>query len=269
MMQILKQQTDLDRFWEKLAATQSALLLLDFDGTLAPFVTERDQASLYPGVRNELLSLMQQDAAQIQIVSGRDCEDLRERLGLEHSPELWGCHGWQRCFRDGRLQVSPLPETARSALQAALELAEAAGSSNRLERKPFSLALHWRGISQQEQRRLQHQVVEPWEKLVADGRLLLLPFDGGVELRCPGVTKGTAVQHMLQELPKGSVIAYLGDDLTDEDAFVALGGDGLKVLVRTDLRATAADLWLRPPEELLWFLRRWQDVREEGMGHDD
>jgi trehalose-phosphatase len=265
MMQILKPQCDSNRFWERLATAKNALLMLDFDGTLAPFVPDRDQAGLYPGVRNELLSLILQDPRQVQIVSGRDLDDLQQRLGLERPPELWGCHGWQRRFRDGRRQLFHLPEAAKRALQLAAALAEAAGCSERLERKPFSLAVHWRGVSEQERLLLQTRVVDPWQQSAAAGGLQLTPFDGGVELRCPGVTKGTAVQRMLQELPKNSVIAYLGDDLTDEDAFAALGEAGLRVLVRPELRATAADLWVRPPDELLDFLRQWRQAREEGM----
>ena len=46
-------------------------------------------------------------------------------------------------------------------------------------------------------------------------------------------------------------IAYLGDDLTDEDAFHVLRGHGLTVLVKTDYRETIADAWIRPPQELM------------------
>jgi len=54
------------------------------------------------------------------------------------------------------------------------------------------------------------------------------------------------------------VAAYLGDDLTDEDAFKQLGQRGLKVLVRKVLRDTLADIWLEPPDELIWFLKKWE-----------
>ena len=268
MMQLLKQQVDLNGFWQQLAAAKHALLLLDFDGTLAPFVAERDQARLYPGVRNELLSLINQDPEQLRIVSGREIDDLLERLMLVNPPEIWGCHGWQRRFRDGQQQVFHMPAATKQALQEALTLAETAGWGERLEHKPVSLALHWRGAPEQEQRRLKKQAVALWQTLAEAGGLQLVPFDGGVELRCPGVTKGTVVKRMLQEAPEDAAIAYLGDDLTDEDAFVALGNKGLKVLVRTELRATAADLWLRPPEDLLQFLRTWQKTREEGCNDD-
>jgi trehalose-6-phosphatase len=53
------------------------------------------------------------------------------------------------------------------------------------------------------------------------------------------------------------MIAYLGDDLTDEDAFKALKGKGLSVLVRDTQRDTLADCWLTPPDELLDFLHHW------------
>ncbi len=62
---------------------------------------------------------------------------------------------------------------------------------------------------------------------------------------------------MLNEQPEGTVVAYLGDDATDEDAFEAVGKHGLSVLVREERRTSAAEVWLRPPEELLEFLDRW------------
>ena len=61
------------------------------------------------------------------------------------------------------------------------------------------------------------------------------------------------IAHEMGDAP----IAYLGDDRTDEDAFRALQGRGLTVLVRQELRPTSAELWLRPPDELMHFLNDW------------
>jgi trehalose-6-phosphatase len=55
-------------------------------------------------------------------------------------------------------------------------------------------------------------------------------------------------------------IAYLGDDQADEEAFRALQNRGLRILVRPEWRETAADVWLRPPEELVDFLFQWLTV---------
>jgi trehalose-6-phosphatase len=65
---------------------------------------------------------------------------------------------------------------------------------------------------------------------------------------------------VLSELAPGAAVAYLGDDRTDEDAFAALAGRGLAVLVRDRDRPTEADIRLRPPDEVVAFLSRW--VRE-------
>ena len=68
---------------------------------------------------------------------------------------------------------------------------------------------------------------------------------------------GKAVARLLEETPPDHPAAYLGDDLTDERAFAALGTRGLSVLVRPAWRPTRARAWLRPPEEVRAFLACW------------
>jgi trehalose-6-phosphatase len=58
-------------------------------------------------------------------------------------------------------------------------------------------------------------------------------------------------------MPKETFAAYLGDDYTDEDAFEAIKNRGVGILVRKEFRLTRADIWLEPPEELLFFLGNW------------
>jgi trehalose-6-phosphatase len=56
-------------------------------------------------------------------------------------------------------------------------------------------------------------------------------------------------------------VTYLGDDLTDESAFSAINQTAnphLSVLMRREWRETAAEVWLQPPDQLRWFLRRWE-----------
>jgi len=55
-------------------------------------------------------------------------------------------------------------------------------------------------------------------------------------------------------------MAYLGDDITDEDAFQALGNRGLKVLVRQEPRQTLADIQIKPPDDLFKFLDKWIEL---------
>jgi trehalose-phosphatase len=78
----------------------------------------------------------------------------------------------------------------------------------------------------------------------------------------PDLDKGDAIRTVLAEVHPNTPVAYLGDDLTDERAFRALGARGLSILVRTKPRRTAAQVWLKPPEELLDFLGRWLAATE-------
>ena len=87
------------------------------------------------------------------------------------------------------------------------------------------------------------------------------PFDGGIEIRPVGRDKGTAVATLLDENP-GARACYLGDDLTDEDAFEAIRGRGAGILVGPGRRPTAAAARIDAPGELLSFLERWLAATE-------
>ena len=107
--------------------------------------------------------------------------------------------------------------------------------------------------------------MQKWSPIAKQASLELHSFDGGIELRVPGRDKGYAVKTIISKLDRDVVAAYLGDDLTDEDAFNAIKGVGLGVLVRPDYRPTSASIWLKPPDELLDFLRRWHQSREQSI----
>jgi trehalose-phosphatase len=257
-MKILNPQKKLSDFFDCLKKSRSRVLLLDYDGTLAPFRVERDKALPYPGVTEVLKQLMQNGSTRLVLISGRRLNDLIPLLGLERLPEIWGSHGAERLLPDGSYQKSPVPKDCARRLEAAAGWMTEMGWNGRLERKPFGLALHWRGMKPAEIEEIRAKVLEYLPHLVEGTGLCLHEFDGGLELRSPGITKGRVVETILAEMQGETISAYLGDDLTDEDAFGALKGRNLSVLVRDKLRETKADLWLRPPDELLDFLRRWE-----------
>lgn len=252
-MQLLKDRLDLEAFFVGLVKSDHSLLLLDYDGTLAPFREERGEAVPYPGVTARLEQLMTQPRTRVAIISGRWSKDLRPLLGMAKPPEIWGCHGVER--PDGRI-VGISPATA-AALNEAEIWAEQVGLADRIERKPASLAFHWRGLKKGEAARITRSVQAKWPPGSEHDGLALKEFDGGLELRPSGLNKGGAVRMILAGVDASDPVAYMGDDFTDEDAFAELGGRGLKILVRSERRETQADLRLEPPEELLSFLDRW------------
>lgn len=256
-MEILKPDLDLDGFFARLPGAPGKALMLDYDGTLAPFRVERGQAAPYPGVREALAGLVQAGRGRVVIVSGRAVADLAPLLGLAVPPEMWGCHGWERQAADGGYTFFSPGNAALEGLSRAAGAVEN-GGSGRVERKPASVAYHVRGMEAGPAAEALAAVRRAWQPIAAAGGLTLVPFDGGLELRVPGRDKGVAVAALRNELGEGGVVAYLGDDQTDEDAFHAVGPEGLAVLVRTEKRPTAAALWLRPPGELLAFLHRWE-----------
>ena len=259
-MQILQPGFDLERFFADVGRAEARALLLDYDGTLAPFHTRRDMALPYPGARELLAAIQRAGHTRLVVISGRALADLAPLLGLDPPPELWGSHGWERQLPGGARQLAALEPAMARGLEQALALAMARGLAERCERKPASLALHWRGLPAPIVQELRAWAQRSWAALAGAAGLAMHDFDGGIELRAPGRDKGHAVRTILDELGEGAAAAYLGDDLTDEDAFIAIKGRGLAALVRAEPRPTAADIRLRPPDELRAFVRRWHEV---------
>lgn len=263
-MKILDTDFDLERFFADLAGSAHPALLLDYDGTLAPFHVDPAQALPYPGVP-ALLDRIMGSRTRLILISGRWTRDLIPLLDVSRLPEIWGSHGFERRFADGRYDIArPDTEALRGLANADTWSDELRRLGARLEQKPASLAVHWRGLAPERAQAIEEKVRQKWMARVRATGLELHPFDGGLELRVPGRDKGYAVRTLLDESPADVVAAYLGDDLTDEDALRAMQGRGLGVLVRPTWRETAAQVWLQPPDELLGFLARWADATAAG-----
>lgn len=257
-MENLTDRIDPATFFERLATAFAAVLMLDYDGTLAPFREDRDRAVPYPGVREVVERLVGIDGIRTVLISGRPVRDVIRLMDLDGGVEVWGTHGWERRLPEGTYEEPELPPGVEDALDRAERfLREELEAGPRCERKPASVAFHVRSLPPDRARSEEARVEEGWSEWAERDRLAIERFDGGLELRVEGRDKGDAVTEILRETRSGVPVAYLGDDRTDEDAFRALDERGLRVLVRPELRETGADWWLRPPEELLAFLERW------------
>lgn len=244
----------------------SPLLVSDYDGTLAPFRKERDEAVPPPSVRSALEAILE-SGGDLLILSGRRAGEVARLLALP--VEIWGCHGWERRRADGATESPPLPERASRLLESMAS--ELSGfPSGAVERKPVSVALHWRGregVKEAYDSMSAHlALVAGWEGLE------VLPFSGGVEYRLLGCTKGRAIERILEERSGRDAVCYIGDDVTDEDAFRVLRGRGLGILVADRPKETAAAARIKP-ECVEMFLALWRGAlkkqRRTGVENDE
>ncbi|NLD06358.1 MAG: trehalose-phosphatase [Synergistaceae bacterium] len=228
------------------------LLVTDYDGTLTPFVKEREKASLSPKTKSLLKSICEA-GGDVIIVSGRKPEEINDFVGLPL--EIWGCHGMEKIDRKGRSTRGYIPEE---------ELKKLDDFSSQLnyfprgsvEKKPSGIALHWRDRAD-----IFDMYMEVSDKLLSEASansLKVMSFNGGVEFILPYFTKGTAIIDISIIYQKASPLCYLGDDTTDEDAFkeVKKIKSGVGILVSDDEKESAADVYISRSEVDL-FLDFW------------
>ena len=259
----LELQSQLTPFLRTIAKAPRSVLLLDYDGTLAPFRANRHQAYPYPGVAPMLQEIMRSGRTRIVIISGREAADVIPLLNIHPNPEVWGIHGLQRLQIDGSKEMPRLDEQTLDGLTDADRWLNYQQLRHTAEFKAGSIAVHWRGLAESDVEAIRARVLLGWRPIAEHSGLDLLEFDGGIEIRPSEADKGDAVRTFLCEVPPHAPVAYLGDDNTDEAAFRALEGRGLSVLVRPKLRPTAAQIWLKPPDELLEFLGLWLKTSTE------
>ena len=249
----------LGEFFRGFAGGAAPLLLLDYDGTLAPFRVDRFKAVPWAGVRELLNRIQSQRKTQLVFITGRPAAEIVPLLALDAPVEVWGLHGTERLYPDGRRELDPVPDAVRKVLDDLREQLNQDSFGGLFEGKANAAVMHWRGVSTRKARQIEQRTRDLFEPLARMDGLVLLEFAAGLELRA-GRDKGGAVEAILKE--KGAIgpAAYLGDDFTDEAAFQALKGRGLSVLVRREWRETAADVWLRPPSGLRRFLKQWLEA---------
>ncbi|WP_412069749.1 trehalose-phosphatase [Rubrivirga sp. IMCC43871] len=223
------------------------LLFLDYDGTLAPIVDNPAAAAPHPAVPDLLAALA--EAHPIVIVTGRDLGALAGLLGGRH--RAVGLHGAEEGWSDGTVEHRAL-ETHPQALRH-LRLAVPDLPGIRVEDKGVAFAVHYRGAPDEA---AALEALEDWAQAVPDG---LVPIWGKavVELRAEGVSKGVAVARIAAEHPDRTPV-YLGDDVTDEDAFAVL--QALRqpsVTVKVGDGDTAASHRLPDVDAVVGYLRRF------------
>ena len=229
-------------------------VFLDYDGTLTPIVSRPDLALLNDKRRAMLRRVA--EAFPTAIISGRGREDVEDLVGLTELAYA-GSHGFDIVGPHSAPvghQVAGWVEPVMA--NVARELADAVASVKGalLEPKRFSVAVHYRLVSEGAIR----QVEDAVDRAVgADARLKKAAGKKVFEIR-PDIDwdKGKALLFLLEALglDRPDVVPiYIGDDVTDEDAFAALADRGIGILVSEAPRPTEASHWMQAPWEVYAF----------------
>lgn len=248
---------------KQLRSARHVLLLLDYDGTLTPIVERPELADLPEGVRQLLEALARQRRLILAIISGRALVDIKEKVGISgivyagnHGLEI---EGPQISF------VSPLAEEFKPVLRRLhYQLSQALGAVKGVlvEDKGLTLSVHYRQVADDKG----EEVRSIFERITGDaavsGKIRITSGKKVYEIR-PAVAwdKGKVVKILMEKRGGGErksepLPIYIGDDLTDEDAFRAIEnyGGGISVFVGGGDSPSSARYFLQSPEEVAKFL---------------
>ncbi|PEG34849.1 trehalose-phosphatase [Mycolicibacterium agri] len=244
-----------------LAETRRPAVLLDFDGTLSEIVSDPGAATMLAGAAGILESFAA--CCPVAVVSGRGLDDIRSRVGISG---VWyaGSHGFELMSPDGSRHVNDAGAEAVHDLAGAtaeLRTALAGIQGLTIEDKRFSVAVHYRNTAPENV----DAVVAAVRGAAQRHKLRVTGGRKVVELR-PDVDwdKGKAVEWILDRIDGADPLLpiYIGDDVTDEDAFDAIRHKGIGVAVsaaESGDRRSAARFTLDGPAAVCQFLARLTD----------
>ena len=235
---------------DRLRDAKTCALLLDFDGTLVKLQRRPWEVRVPQRTKRLLERLARHPRLFVAIVSGRRCQDLQTRIGV-NALRFVGLHGAERDDKKMKISRAAAGVLARAQRGARRQISSMRGM--RIEDKGMSFAVHYREASPPVARAAKSfllNVVAPEQKAlrILDGAMVWEVLPNEI------CGKGGAVRELLSDLPQGTPAIYIGDDGTDESAFRALD-DQITVRVGNPQRS-AAKYYVRDPGEVIRFLLR-------------
>ena len=239
-------------------------LLLDYDGTLVPYVN-RPQDAVPPAELIQLLTRLAADpATAIAVVSGRARRDLEKWFGevrglwlaAEHgaiirSPETKGWELYRPAYTDDwKEQVAPVLEHFMDRTPGSL-----------IEEKEFALVWHYRMADPEFGEWLANELVSNLEQMLADTELRASRGNKIVEVKPGWANKGEVLARLTEAASPAADTEFClaaGDDRTDEDLFASLPEDAWTIHIGD--RPTRAKYRLSNSQELRELLTRFADA---------
>ncbi len=254
----------LDEIHSRMAGKRLAICL-DYDGTLSPIVPRPEDAVMSDEMRDVVRRLAARHT--VAMVSGRDRRAVEDFVQLDnvyyagsHGFDIKGPGGLEMQHEQGRAAL-PVLDAIEAELGERLE--GVAGSQ--VERKRYAVAIHYRNVAEPDVATVERHVDEVHKAhplLRKRGGKKVFELQPDIEWH-----KGKAVLWLLDALGldgDDAVPMYVGDDLTDEDAFVAIADRGVTVYVGEAGTATAARYRVKDVPEVRRFLESLIDLPASG-----
>ena len=249
---------DWNNIWKKIKAAKYKIMLFDYDGTLTPIVDRPEIAYIPESVKVLLNKLAQRAGVTVGIISGRAISDIREMVGVDNIV-FAGNHGLE-IEGPGIRFIHPLTDEIKSAMHIiglVLRKAMARIKGVIIEDKGMTLSVHYRLVDTEQLQQVD-AIFDNTVNIGRKGGKIKTSSGKKVHEIRPAVPwhKGKAVQMILEKfLPKnvrGSYLSmYIGDDLTDEDAFLAINSvGGISIFVGDGRQKSAATYYLNDTSEV-------------------
>ncbi len=282
-----------------LAAAERVLIGLDFDGVLAPLQDDPAASRMLEGSARAIAELSRIPGTRVALVSGRDAATLRQLADPPSGVWVVGSHGAEVDFGPEGDVMSPIsgdsaagaevgapattgpapaavqdPPALTSAEQTMLEaidshidafehtMPEHSEMEIRVEHKPFARTVHTRGLDQRFASDLHEHVVQVQNEHPG---IRVIEGHDIVELSVKRATKGDGMR-VLVEAYSPTVTVYLGDDVTDEDAFAQLDSVPGSICIKVGRAPTRAGLRIEDPEAVAELLQRLAADRRRLQG---
>jgi trehalose 6-phosphate phosphatase len=233
------------------------VFFLDYDGTLTPIVNHPEDALLSDSMRSVLKKLAK--LCKVSVISGRDKKDVQKLVGLDeliyagsHGFDISGPGGMKMQNEEAKKFLSVL-DKAEEVLKTKLSVLK----GSQLERKKFSIAIHYRNAAEDIVPQIKssvYNVHEQFPNLRKGFGKKVIELQPDIEWH-----KGKAVLWLMDylELKRDKVLPfYIGDDITDEDAFNVLQNIGIGILVGDQGKETKAHYLLNNVGEVEKFLNK-------------
>ncbi|HOD12895.1 MAG TPA: trehalose-phosphatase [Candidatus Omnitrophota bacterium] len=246
------------------------LLFLDFDGTLAAIVEHFQDANISDSMRSVLEKLLHRDGCRITIVSGRALSDLKRRINL-HRIVYVGNHGFEMQGPGVRFdqKAFPLVRHLYDRVQEKILKRFPGLSGLAFEDKGVTRSIHFRSVAVSSKEAVRLFIKQATREFAERKELIVRWGKEVCELRPPVVwDKGTAVRWLLKPdhadiKAKKTLVFYIGDDDTDEDAFRALRSLAITIHVG-QAKTTAARYFLKDVVQVEELLKRLCELKKKG-----